>query len=163
MVANKIKVNRRRGDERMKTLHKLMLRGTPHDEVLRSDISKETITIEEAISYCDSVDAVVKMWHDSILDHGISDPDHIVGEVYGSLIVCRMLFEDLKVLRANSKAECVALLDATQVISGLKQAMIPMSKSYAKTPTLCQWYMTLGNEIDMCYRAIRRRLKNGGK
>ena len=150
MVAIKIKANRRRGDERMKTLHKLMLRGTPHDEVLRSDISKETITIEEAISYCHSVDAVVKMWHDSILDHGISDPDHIVGE-------------DLKVLRANSKAECIALLDATQVISGLKQAMIPMSKSYAKTPTLCQWYMTLGNEIDMCYRAIRRRLKNGGK
>ena len=147
----------------MKTLHRLMLRGTKHDEILRSNIAKDQITIEQAISYCDSVDAVVKMWRDSIIDHGISDPNHIVAEVYGSLIVCRMLFDDLKVLRADKKAECIPLLDATQVIGGLKQAMLPMSKSYAKTPTLCQWYMTLGNEIDMCYRAIRRRLKNGGK
>jgi hypothetical protein len=147
----------------MKTLAKLMLRGTHHDEILQSNISKEDLTIQDAISYCDSVDAVVKTWRDSIVEHGINDPDHIVAEVYGSLIVCRMLFDDLKILKTNPKADCIALLDATQVISALKQAMLPMSKSYAKTPTLCQWYMTLGNEIDISYREIRRRLKNGSK
>jgi len=145
----------------MKTLHRLMLKGTHHDAVLRSSIPKDEITIEDAVAYCNSVDEVVQIWHESILDHGISNPEDLVAEVYGALISSRMLFEDLKVLRANPKAEVISLLDATQILSGLKQAMLPMSKSYAKTPTLSQWYMTLGNDIDLFYRSIRRRLKNG--
>ena len=150
-----------RGDDRMKTLHRLMLKGTHHDEVLRSSIPKDMITIEEAVAYCNSVDEVVQIWHESILDHGISNPEELVAEVYGALISARMLFEDLKLLRANPNNEVVSLLDATQILSGLKQAMLPMSKSYAKTPTLSQWYITLGNDIDLFYRSIRRRLKNG--
>ena len=132
-----------------------------HDAVLRSPIPKDEITIEEAVSYCNSVDEVVKVWHESILDHGISNPEDLVAEVYGALISTRMLFEDLKILRANPKNEIISLLDATQILSGLKQSMLPMSKSYAKTPTLSQWYMTLGNDLDLFYRSIRRRLKNG--
>lgn len=145
----------------MKTLHRLMLKGTPHDEVLRSSVNKEKIDIDGAITYCNSVDEVVKIWHESILDHGITNPEELVGEVYGSLMMARMIFEDLKVLKANPNNEVISLLDATQILSGLKQAMLPMSKSYAKTPTLSQWYMTLGNDIDLFYRSIRRRLKNG--
>jgi hypothetical protein len=145
----------------MKTLHRLMLKGTHHDEVLRSSISKDEITIDEAVVYCNSVDEVVRIWHESILDHGISNPEDLVSEVYGGLISVRMLFEDLKMLRANPKTEVISLLDATQILSGLKQSMLPMSKSYAKTPTLSQWYMTLGNDIDLFYRSLRRRLKNG--
>jgi hypothetical protein len=94
-------------------------------------------------------------------DRGITNPEELVGEVYGSLMMARMIFEDLKVLKANPNNEVISLLDATQILSGLKQAMLPMSKSYAKTPTLSQWYMTLGNDIDLFYRSIRRRLKNG--
>lgn len=150
-----------RGDDGMKTLHRLMLKGTRHDAVLRSSIPKDKITIEEAFAYCNSVDEVVRIWHESILDHGITSPDDLVAEVYGGLISARMLFEDLKMLRANPNNEIISLLDATQILSGLKQSMLPMSKSYAKTPTLSQWYMTLGNDIDLFYRSIRRRLKNG--
>jgi hypothetical protein len=71
------------------------------------------------------------------------------------------LIDDLKILKHNPGADCISLLDGTQIITDLKQKMLPMSKSYARVPSLAQWYMTLPNEIDVVYRAIRRRLKDG--
>jgi len=145
----------------MKTQSELMLKGTSHGNVLATNFSFENWSLEDGISFCSAVDQVVKVWDESMQDHGLEDHEEILGEIYGSLIMVRLIFDDLKILKVDTDAEVVSLLDATQVINGLKQSMLPMSKSYAKTPTLSQWYMALGNEIDSAYRSIRRRLKNG--
>lgn len=149
----------------MKTIRHLMLKDLPtHDLILNNNIPKEQWSIEDLLSYTNSVDMVVVRWADAIKEHFNDDKhEEILSEILGSLIVTRMLIADLKILETNPNAECISLLDGTQIITDLKQKMLPMSKSYAKVPSLSQWYMSLSNEIDFVYRSIRRRLKDGSQ
>lgn len=143
------------------TVRQLMCRDSPkHDAILNSKIPKEDWTIQDLMHYTNSVDEVVQRWANAVGEH-LDYPTDVVGGVFGSLITTRLLIDDLKVLKNNPQAEVISLLDGTQIITDLKQKMLPMSKSYARVPSLAQWYMTLANEIDLAYREIRRRLKDG--
>lgn len=145
----------------MKTVRQLMLEDLPlHSGILKSKKPKEEWTIGDLINYTHSVDMVVKRWSEAVTEH-LEFPESIVAEILGSLVVTRLLIDDLKVLRKDALADCISLLDGTQIITDLKQKMLPMSKSYARVPSLAQWYMALPNEIDVVYRSIRRRLKDG--
>ena len=153
-----------RGDERMKkpnTVRLLMCKDNPkHETILHSKVPKDDWTIEDLMAYTHSVDVVVSRWANAVGEH-LEYPDDVVSEIWGALIMTRLLVDDLKVLKHNPEADCISLLDGTQIITELKQKMLPMSKSYARVPSLAQWYMTLPNEIDLVYRSIRRRLKDG--
>ncbi len=143
------------------TVRQLMCRDSPeHDVVLNSKIPKEDWSIEDLMKFTSSVDVVVQRWANAVGEH-MEYPTEVVGSIFGSLITTRMLIDDLKVLKHNPQAEVISLLDGTQIITDLKQKMLPMSKSYARVPSLAQWYMALANEIDLAYRVIRRRLKDG--
>jgi len=145
----------------MKTVRQLMLEDLPlHSNILKSKKPKEEWTIGDLTNYTNSVDMVVKRWAEAVTEH-LEFPESIVAEILGSLVVTRLLIDDLKILTKNPSADCISLLDGTQIITDLKQKMLPMSKSYARVPSLAQWYMTLPNEIDVVYRSIRRRLKDG--
>jgi hypothetical protein len=145
----------------MKTVRQLMLKDLPlHHIRLNSKKSKDEWTIGNLMDYTNSVDMVVKRWSEAVAEH-LEFPENIVAEILGSLVVTRLLIDDLKVLVQNPSADCISLLDGTQIITDLKQKMLPMSKSYARVPSLAQWYMSLPNEIDVVYRSIRRRLKDG--
>ena len=145
----------------MKTVRHLMMRDLPdHHDILNSKMPKGEWQIQDLMEYTDSVDIVVKRWAEAIKEH-LEYPEDIVADIIGALIVTRLLIDDLKYIEADCNADCVSLLDGTQIITDLKQKMLPMSKSYARVPSLAQWYMTLPNEIDIVYRSIRRRLKDG--
>ena len=147
----------------MKTVRQLMLHDEPkHHQILNSKKPKEQWEINDLLSFTHSVDLVVKRWAEAVQEH-LEYPENIVAEILGSLIVTRLLIDDLRVLETNPKADCISLLDGTQIITDLKQKMLPMSKSYAKVPSLAQWYMSLPQEIDIVYRNIRRRLKDGSQ
>jgi len=138
-----------------------MLKDMPeHDFILNTKIPKEDWTIENLLHYSNSVDQVVKRWAEAVSEH-LEYPEEVVSNIWGALVMTRLLIDDLKILKHNPGADCISLLDGTQIITDLKQKMLPMSKSYARVPSLAQWYMTLPNEIDVVYRAIRRRLKDG--
>lgn len=152
-----------RGDERMKTIKHLMLKDSPeHQAILTNGKSKDLWTIRDLINYTNTIDVVVERWANAVSEH-LERPEEIEAEIYGSLMITRMLISDLEILEHNPNAECISLLDGTQIITDLKQKMLPMSKSYAKVPSLAQWYMTLPSDVDMAYRNIRRRLKDGSK
>jgi len=145
----------------MKTVRQLMLRDMPEHYIrLNSKKPKDEWTIGDLTAYTNSVDMVVNRWSEAVAEH-LDFPENIVAEILGSLVVTRLLIDDLKVLKNNPLADCISLLDGTQIITDLKQKMLPMSKSYARVPSLAQWYMSLPNEIDVVYRSIRRRLKDG--
>ena len=139
----------------MKTLHQLMLKDTDYEEILHR--KENPSDVKELMEYSDAVDHVVKVWKDGIEAHGVEDAFEVSQEVFGSLIGVRMLIFDLE-----GYAPSVSLIEATKMLSDLKCKMMPMVKSYARTPTLAQWYMTIGNVIDMSYRNIRRGV-NGSK
>lgn len=145
----------------MKSVRHLMLKDMPeHDFILNTKIPKEDWTIENLLHYTNSVDQVVKRWAEAVSEH-LEYPEEVVSNIWGALVMTRLLIDDLKILKHNPGADCISLLDGTQIITDLKQKMLPMSKSYARVPSLAQWYMTLPNEIDVVYRSIRRRLKDG--
>jgi hypothetical protein len=139
----------------MKTLHQLMMKDTDYEGVLHR--KQDPSNVKELMEYCNAVDHVVKVWKDGIEAHGVEDAFEVSQEVFGSLIGVRMLIIDLE-----GYSPSVSLIEATKMLSDLKCKMLPMVKSYARTPTLAQWYMTIGNVIDMSYRNIRRDV-NGGK
>lgn len=145
----------------MKTIQHLMLKDSPeHHAILTNPKTKNAWSLQDLINYTNSVDVVVKRWANAVSEH-LERPEEIESEIYGALMTTRLLIKDLEILEHNNNAECISLLDGTQIITDLKQKMLPMSKSYAKVPSLAQWYMTLPSEIDMAYRNIRRRLKDG--
>jgi len=145
----------------MNTVRQLMCKDLPkHDLVLSNKMPKDEWTLVDLMNYTHSVDVVIQRWADAVAEH-LDYPEDVVGEIWGALILTRLMIDDLKVLNHNPQAEVISLLDGTQLITDLKQKMLPMSKSYARVPSLAQWYMTLPNEIDLAYRSIRRRLKDG--
>tara|TARA_Y100001938_G_C8097166_1_gene438925 strand:+ start:4926 stop:5381 length:456 start_codon:yes stop_codon:yes gene_type:complete len=145
-----------------KTVYHLMCRDVEdYTKILTNDLTHNQWTVEMLLKYTNVIDVVVERWADAIKESLGEYPDEIVGDIYGALIVVRLLIDDLKVLKQNKDAECISLLDGTQIITNLKQKMLPMAKSYARVPSLAQWYMTLPNQVDIMYRDIRRRLKDG--
>lgn len=132
-----------------------------YTKTLTNELSKQEWTIEMLLDYTNVIDVVVDRWANAIKESLDEYPENIVADIYGALVVVRLLIDDLKVLKTNKDADCISLLDGTQIITNLKQKMLPMAKSYARVPSLAQWYMTLPNEVDVVYRSIRRRLKDG--
>ena len=145
-----------------KTVYHLMCRDVDdYTKTLTNELSKQEWTIEMLLDYTNVIDVVVDRWANAIEESLDEYPENIVADIYGALVVVRLLIDDLKVLKTNKDADCISLLDGTQIITNLKQKMLPMAKSYARVPSLAQWYMTLPNEVDVVYRSIRRRLKDG--
>ena len=156
-----ITVSRFGGDELKSTIRQLMCKDSKHhDAILNSKVPKEHWSIDDLMKYTNSVDVVVQRWANAV-GEPLDYPTEVARSIFGSLITTRLLIDDLKVLKHNPQAEVISLLDGTQIITDLKQKMLPMSKSYARVPSLAQWYMTLANEIDLAYREIRRGLKDG--
>lgn len=145
-----------------KTVYHLMCRDVEdYTKTLTNDLSKQDWTVDMLLDYTNVIDVVVDRWATAIQESLGEYPDEIVADIYGALVVVRLLIDDLKILKKSKKADCISLLDGTQIITNLKQKMLPMAKSYARVPSLAQWYMTLPNEVDVAYRNIRRRLKDG--
>ena len=145
-----------------KTVYHLMCRDVDdYTKTLTNELSKQEWTIEMLLDYTNVIDVVVDRWANAIKESLDEYPENIVADIYGALVVVRLLIDDLRILKTNKDADCISLLDGTQIITNLKQKMLPMAKSYARVPSLAQWYMTLPNEVDVVYRSIRRRLKDG--
>jgi|TARA_R100000455_G_C6221448_1_gene85795 CRISPR/Cas system-associated protein Cas10 (large subunit of type III CRISPR-Cas system) len=145
-----------------KTVYHLMCRDVDdYTKTLTNELSKQEWTIEMLLDYTNVIDIVVDRWANAIKESLDEYPENIVADIYGALVVVRLLIDDLRILKTNKDADCISLLDGTQIITNLKQKMLPMAKSYARVPSLAQWYMTLPNEVDVVYRSIRRRLKDG--
>ena len=132
-----------------------------YSQTLTNTLPKQEWTVQMLLDYTNVIDIVVNRWASAIKESLGEYPEDIAADIYGALVVVRLLVDDLKILKNDGNAECISLLDGTQIITNLKQKMLPMAKSYARVPSLAQWYMALPSEVDVAYRNIRRRLIDG--
>ena len=85
----------------MKSVRHLMLKDMPeHDIILNTKIPKEDWTIENLLHYTNSVDQVVKRWADAVSEH-LEYPEEVVSNIWGALVMTRLLIDDLKILKHN--------------------------------------------------------------
>jgi len=139
----------------MKTIHELMLKDTPYEIVLHKSEPKSPL---EAVSFLDALDFVVKEWNEAMHAFDVEGQDDVSMEILGNLIECRILFCDL-----DNEEQEITFTEAIKVLGRLKQSMMSMAKSYARTPSLAHWYLSLPLMVHGCYNNLRREIRGNRK
>ena len=67
--------------------------------------------------------------------------------IYGDLMNTRLLFVDLM----ESGGPAIAFTEAVKTLNHLKQSMLSKPKSYARTPSLAHWYLSLPVKVQNYY------------
>jgi len=138
----------------MKTIHELMLKDTEQERVLHEYEPKNP---KEAIAFLDALDHVVKEWNEAMDSFEVEGQDEVAERIFSDLIMCRMLFFDL-----DNGLE-MPFTDAMKTLSELKQSMLGMAKSYARTPSLGHWYLSLPIKVQSHYNIMRREARGNLK
>ena len=131
----------------MKTIHQLMLKDTNLEDILHNGSIK---TPHEAILFLNALDYVVKEWNLAMNNFDVEGTDDVASQIYSQLIFCRMIFADLSTHNPQTP-----LLEAIKCLKGLKQSMMTMAKSYARTPSLAHWYLSLPVRVENYYHSMR--------
>jgi hypothetical protein len=140
----------------MKTIHELMLKDTHLEEILHDDVVDDP---NEAVLFLNALDFVVKEWNEAMDSFDVEGQEDVASRIYSDLINCRMLFIDLM----NNGGPDVPFTEAVQVLNSLKQSMMSMAKSYARTPSLAHWYLSLPVKVQNYYNIMRREARGNLK
>ena len=133
----------------MKTIHELMLKDTHLEEILHDDVVDDP---NEAVLFLNALDFVVKEWNEAMDSFDVEGQEDVASRIYSDLINCRMLFIDLM----NNGGPDVPFTEAVEVLNSLKQSMMSMAKSYARTPSLAHWYLSLPVKVQNYYNIMWR-------
>ena len=115
-----------------------------HQEFASRNLDKLGLKEKDAIKYLDALDFVVQEWNKAMDQFEVEGQEKVSMEIYGNLMECRGLFIDL-----DGKYE-VPFTEAIKVLGRLKQSMLGMAKSYARTPSLAHWYLSLPLIVHGC-------------
>lgn len=149
----------------MKTLWDLMLKDTEYEDILHEE---GWPTCEDELIRClDGFDFVVESWLESMKEFDIDNSDEIASSVLMSIIECRFAIIDY----FNTETECPELteniqyLEVLKTIRHLKQAFMALSKSYAQTKILADWYLNLPLKIQAGFKSVHsiKMLSNTGR
>tara|TARA_R100000329_G_C7525020_1_gene185165 strand:+ start:206 stop:649 length:444 start_codon:yes stop_codon:yes gene_type:complete len=133
----------------MKTIHDLMLKDTNHEEILHDGVVESPV---DAIGFLNALDFVVKEWNEAMDSFDIDGQEDVAMTIYGDLMNTRLLFVDLM----ESGGPAIAFTEAVKTLNHLKQSMLSMAKSYARTPSLAHWYLSLPVKVQNYYNIMRR-------
>tara|TARA_R110000744_G_scaffold294729_3_gene404923 strand:+ start:619 stop:1038 length:420 start_codon:yes stop_codon:yes gene_type:complete len=136
----------------MKTIHELMLKDTDLEDVLHEGIVENPT---DAVCFLNALDFVVKEWNEAMDSFNIDGQEGVAMQIYCDLIQVRMLFVDLM----DTEGPKIAFTEAVKVLNGLKQSMLTMAKSYARTPSLAHWYLSLPVKVQSYYNIMRREAR----
>jgi len=144
----------------MKSLWDLMLKGTEYEDILHSGYP---ICEDELIRCLDGFDFVVEEWLESMNAFEISNADEIASAVMMSIIDCRFaiisFFDEER--ECPELRESTSYLEVLKTIKHLKQAFMALSKSYAQTRYLANWYLDLPIKIQAGFKHINnQRIRN---
>jgi len=133
-----------------------MLKDTHLEEILHEDLVKKPA---DAVDFLTALDYVVKEWNDAMDSFEIDGQEDVAGRIYSDLMQCRLLFSDLN----NEDGPKVPFTDAVKMLCSLKQSMLTMAKSYARTPSLAHWYLSLPVKVQNYYNIMRREARGNLK
>ena len=134
-----------------KTIHQLMLKDTEYSGVLHE---MPMDSIDNAIEYCNALDFVISKWVTAMGDFDVEGIDLVSEQAYGSLMMLRMYFSDLK-----SVENLENYLDVIKAFNHFSLTMAPLSKSYAQTPVLSCWYASLPLILQRSYTLLRKNAR----
>jgi len=143
-----------------KSLWDLMLKGTEYEDILHGEYP----TCEDELIRClDGFDFVVEEWLESMKQFEIKNSDQIATTVMMAIIDCRFAIISF----FDEEHECPDLTESTdylevlKTIRRLKQAFMSLSKSYAQTRYLANWYLDLPLKIQAGFKHINnQKIKN---
>ena len=140
----------------MKTIHQLMLKDTDLEEILHDGVVDDPV---DAVIFLNALDFVVKEWNEAMDTFDVEGQDDVAMKIYGDLMESRMLFVDLM----ETGSPKIPFTDAVKVLGSLKQSMLSMAKSYARTPSLAHWYLSLPVKVQNYYNIMRREARGNIK
>ena len=140
----------------MKTIHELMLKDTHLEGILHEDSVSDPA---DAIIFLTALDYVVKEWNDAMDSFDIDGQEDVAGRIYSDLMQCRLVFVDL----TEDEGPKVPFTEAVKMLCSLKQSMLTMAKSYARTPSLAHWYLSLPVKVQNYYNIMRREARGNVK
>ena len=113
-----------------------MLKDTDLEEILHDGVVEDPT---DAVIFLNALDFVVKEWNEAMDSFDVDGQDEVAMKIYGDLMESRMLFVDLM----ETSGPKIPFTEAVKVLGSLKQSMLSMAKSYARTPSLAHWYLSL--------------------
>lgn len=140
----------------MKTIHELMLKDTDLEEILHDGVVEDPT---DAVIFLNALDFVVKEWNEAMDSFDVDGQDEVAMKIYGDLMESRMLFVDLM----ETSGPKIPFTEAVKILGSLKQSMLSMAKSYARTPSLAHWYLSLPVKVQNYYNIMRREARGNLK
>ena len=152
-------VSRSGGDGRMsyhigRRPEELQLKEGPYsnyESVLHGDLPT---TYDGLFELLDAMDYVIKEWGESMIPFGLTDmAEEVSHEIYSHNINTR--FAIYSYLDEQS-TEQMDFVDVMKQMNKLKNAYLPLAKSYARVPSLSHWYLNLPMRVATAFKGIRQ-------
>tara|TARA_R110002110_G_scaffold411877_1_gene636926 strand:- start:61 stop:558 length:498 start_codon:yes stop_codon:yes gene_type:complete len=102
----------------------------------------------------DAMDYVIREWCESMIPFGLIEmAEEVAQELYTHNMTTR--FAIYSFLNEDEE-EAMDFVDVMKKLNKLKQAYVPLAKSYAKVPSLSHWYLNLPMRVATSFKTIRQ-------
>jgi hypothetical protein len=125
----------------MFSIHQLMLKDTPYNEILHS---KKITNIEELIDLAEALDFVIEAWRCNMNSFNVENADEVAAEALGAIFTIRMLLFD----------PSSSYLEMVRQCKRLRSSFFKLAKSYTRTPAVSKWYASLPEKIIQSYNYV---------
>ena len=135
-------------DQGYQTIPALMLKETPYAEFLHGE--NDIFALTDALAMLDALEEVITVWKDGMDAFGLTTQDDCASSAYGAIMVARLVFNDLKSALPETPRK-----EADAILRNLSSSFLPLARSYAQTPMLAQWYVSLPLRVSETYNRLR--------
>ena len=132
------------------TIPALMLKDTDYAELLHG--VNDIYTVNKALVLCDALEEIVMVWNEGLDAFGLTSQEKNSPYIFGTVALVRLLFKDLA-----QRTPQVTSIEANEILGEAQFVFLLMARSYAKTPMLAQWYVSLPVRVSETYDRLRRQ------
>ena len=125
-----------------------MLKDTDYASFLHG--KNDIFSLTDALAMLDALEEVITVWKDGMDAFGLTSQEDCSSEAYGSIMVVRLAFNDLKNALPETPRD-----ESDAILRNLSGSFLPFARSYAQTPMLAQWYVSLPLRVSETYNRLR--------
>jgi hypothetical protein len=136
-------------DERgYQTIPALMLKDTDYAPLLHGP--NDVFFIGDALDMMDALEEVVMVWKEGMDAFALQSQEECASTALGTIAVARLAMKDLR-----GPLPEVPRDEADEILKSLSTAFMPLARSYARTPMLAKWYVSLPLRVAETYNRLR--------
>ena len=125
-----------------------MLKDTDYASFLHG--KNDIFSLTDALAMLDALEEVITVWKDGMDAFGLTSQDNCASTAFGAVMVARLAFNDLKNALPETPRD-----EADTILRDLSASFLPLARSYAQTPMLAQWYVSLPLRVSETYNRLR--------